>query len=107
MQDPDKILQKFKTSKFLVASRSKGLICPLTMRLSSFDEAIGSGDISCWSSGLWFRSGIYRMEEGGGFTNVHRQIRKLYKVGLIEIINSEKLDYRGLPYKTLRVKENQ
>jgi hypothetical protein len=82
------------------------MICPLTMRLSSFDEAIGFGNISFWSKGMRFRSGIYLME-GDGFTNVHRQIRKLYKVGLIELVDSENLDYRGQPYKTLRVKENQ
>jgi predicted transcriptional regulator len=46
------------------------------------------------------------MEEGGGFTNVHRQIRKLFKSGIIELVDSEELDYRGQPYKTLRVKEN-
>ena len=105
MQDTNEILQKFKTSKFLVASRSKGLICPLSMRLSSFDEAIGFGNIGFWSTGMWFRSGIYLME-GDGFTNVHRQIRKLYKAGLLEIVDSKELDYRNQPYKTLCVKEN-
>lgn len=105
MQDPSEILQKFKTSKFLVASRSKGLICPLSMRLSSFDEAVGFENISFWSTGMWFRSGIYLME-GDGFTNVHRQIRKLYKAGLLEIVDSKELDYRNQPYKTLCVKEN-
>jgi len=105
MQDPSEILQKFKTSKFLVASRYKGLICPLSMRLSSFDEAVGFGNISFWLTGMWFRSGIYLME-GDGFTNVHRQIRKLYKAGLLEIVDSKELDYRNQPYKTLCVKEN-
>jgi hypothetical protein len=105
MQDINEILQKFKTSKFLVASRSKGLICPGTMRLSSFDDAIGFGNISFWSTGMWFRSGIYLMESDG-FTNVHRQIRKLHKAGLLEIVDSETLDYRGQRYKTLRIKEN-
>ena len=90
MQDPNEILQKFKTSKFLVASRSKGLVCPLSMRLSSFDDAIGFRNIGSWSSGIWFLSGVY-LVEGDGFTNVHRQIRKLFKAG---------------PWKTLRVKEN-
>jgi hypothetical protein len=105
MQDPNEILQKFKTSKFLVASRSKGLICPLSMRLSSFDEAIGFGNISFWSTGIWFRSGIYLME-GDGFTNVHRQIRKIYRAGLLEVVDSKELDYRHQPYKILRVKES-
>lgn len=105
MQDPNEILQKFKTSKFLVASRSKGLICPLSMRLSSFDEAIGFGNISFWSTGIWFRSGIYLME-GDGFTNVHRQIRKIYRAGLLEVVDSKELDYRHQPYKIFRVKES-
>ena len=105
MQDPNEILQKFKTSKFLVASRSKGLICPLSMRLSSFDDAISFRNIGSWSSGIWFLHGVYLME-GDGFTNVHRQIRKLYKAGLLEIVDSKELDYRNRPWKTLRVKEN-
>ena len=105
MQDPNEILQKFKTSKFLVASRSKGLVCPLSMRLSSFDDAIGFRNISTWSSGIWFLSGVYLME-GDGFTNVHRQIRKLFKAGLLEIVDSKELDYRNRPWKTLRVKES-
>lgn len=105
MQDPSEILQKFKTSKFLVASRSKGLICPLSMRIVSFEDAIGWGNISFWSTGMWFRSGIYLME-GDGFTNVHRQIRKLFKAGLLESVDSKDLDYRGRPYKTFRVKES-
>lgn len=106
MQDPNETLQHLRSSKFLVADRSKGLICPGRMHITDFDTAIGWQHIGSWSSGLWFRSGIYRMEEGGGFTNVHRQIRKLFKSGLIELVNSEELDYRGQPYKTLRVKEN-
>ena len=106
MQDPNEILQHLRSSKFLVATRSNGYVCPGTMHITDFDSAIGSQHIWSWSSGLWFRLGIYRMEEGGGFTNVHRQIRKLFKSGLIELVNSEKLDYRGQPYKTLRVKEN-
>ena len=105
MQDPSEILQKFKTSKFLVASRSKGLICPLSMRLSSFDDAIGFRYIGSWSSGIWFLSGVYLME-GDGFTNVHRQIRKLFKAGLLEIVDSKELDYRNRPWKTFRVKES-
>ena len=105
MQDPNEILQKFKTSKFLVASRSKGLVCPLSMRLSSFDDAIGFRNIGSWSSGIWFLSGVY-LVEGDGFTNVHRQIRKLFKAGLLEIVDSKELDYRNQPYKTLCVKEN-
>lgn len=106
MQDPREILQHLRSSKFLVAGRSNGYVCPGTMHITDFDTAIGWQHIGSWSNSLWFRSGIYRMEESGGFTNVHRQIRKLYKVGFIELVNSEKLDYSGNPYKTLRVKEN-
>lgn len=44
--------------------------------------------------------------EDDGFTNVHRQIRKLFKAGLLEIVDSKELHYRNRPYKTLRVKES-
>jgi len=103
MEELQELLNKLKDSKFLVASRSRGYICPGTMRMMSFEEAIGFGSISIWSTGPWFRSGIY-LAEGDGFTNVHRQIRKLLKAGLLEITDSEKTNY-GQPIKTLRIKE--
>jgi hypothetical protein len=106
MEELQELLSKFKDSKFLVASRSNGYICPGTMRLASFEEAIGFGNVGTWSSsGLWFRSGIYLME-GDDFTNVHRQIRKLFKEGLLELVDSEEKNYLGYPYKVLRIKEN-
>jgi hypothetical protein len=103
---PTETLQKFKESKFLVASRSNGYICPGSMRMASFEEAIGFGNIGYWSSsGLHFRSGIY-LAEGDGFTNVHRQIRKLFKEGLLELVDSEEKNYYGNHYKVLRIKES-
>lgn len=95
------LLEKWKGSRFLVASRSNGYICPGTMRMASFEEAIGFGNVGTrsWSrSGLWFRSGIYLME-GDGFTNAHRGIRRLFRAGLLE------MGYNGRPYKVLRIKE--
>jgi hypothetical protein len=108
MKDSQALLNKFKESKFLVASRSNGYICPGSMRIVGFEEAIGFGNIinRNWSpSGLWFSSGIYVME-GDGFTNAHRQIRKLFKEGLLEMVDSEQTNYHGYPYKVLRIKEN-
>ena len=106
MKDSQALLNKFKESKFLVASRSNGYICPGTMRMASFEEAIGFCDIGTWSSSeLWFHSGIYLMD-GDGFTNAHRQIRKLFKEGLLEIVDSEEKNYYGNHYKVLRIKEN-
>lgn len=100
------LLEKWKDSRFLVASRSNGYICPGSMRMASFEEAIGFHNVGSGfgDSGLWFYSGIYLME-GDGFTNVHRVIRKLFKAGLLEIVDSEEKGYHGYPYKVLRIKE--
>lgn len=100
-------LEVWKNSKFLLCSRSKGSINPGSMRMVGLDDALKDLHFLLRSKDhLYIRSGIY-VQNGSGFTNVHRQLRSMVRHGLIEIADHpDKKDYFGKPQKTLCVKEN-
>ena len=106
MSNTEATLQNLKTSKFLVASRSNGYVCPGTMQIMDFDTLLESVRITRHSyhyagrmkTVTRFMSGIYVAADGGGFRNVHREIRKLLDAGLLEAAGEDYI-------KTLRVKE--
>jgi len=84
MKDPQKIIHKFLSSKFLVAHRSNGLVCPGAMRLVDFQTALTHLLPSLRPTGIGPRSGLYLLESDGSFVNVHREIQSLLKAGLLE-----------------------
>lgn len=105
IEDLKTLLDKFKKSKFLVASRSNGLICPTTMKIVDFNEAIGLNNVSVYQASLCFRTGIY-LVEGDEFVNIHRQITKLFKARFLKSTNSNQTNHRGEFYQMLCVREN-
>jgi len=100
-------LEIWKNSKFLLCSRSKGSINPGSMRMVGLDDALKDLYFRIWTNDhLSISSGLY-VQNGGGFTNVHRQLRSMVRHGLIEIADHpEKKNYWGTLQKTLRLKEN-
>lgn len=101
MKDPQEILHKFLSSKFLVAQRSNGYVCPGSMRLVDFQTAIDQ--VRFWGAGTgirWGRQGLYLLESNGDFVNVHRKILTLLKSGLLEISMDENTGRR-----VVRIKE--
>lgn len=104
---PNEILQSLRSSKFLVADRSNGYVCPGSMKIVGFDEVLESG---CVSFHFYtydgrtrqysrFRKGVYLANEDGTFRNVHREIKRLVVSGILETVGN------GYP-KTLRIKES-
>lgn len=104
---PNETLQFLRSSKFLLAHRSNGYICPGSMRIVGFDEVLASGCVNyhtyTWDGKTrhsgYFRKGVYVANEDGTFRNVHREIRKLVVSGILESVGD------GYP-RTLRVKES-
>lgn len=104
---PNETLQFLRSSKFLLADRSKGYICPGSMRIVEFEEVLAAGCVRFHSyvydgktrySG-YFWKGVYVANEDGTFRNVHREIKRLVLAGVLESVDD------GYP-RTLRVKEN-
>lgn len=107
MSNAEDIFQKLITSRFLIARRSNGYVCPGTMRLTDFDALLRDVRVvrrSYQRAGRMqnftrFMSGIYIATDDGDFRNVHREIRKLLDAGLLEVVGEDYI-------KTLRVKES-